>query len=765
MSQTDRERLQFLRAEINRHDRLYYVEARPEIGDADYDALYRELEAIERAHPDWVSPDSPTQRVSGEPLAGFRQVRHDPPMRSLDKTRSRGDLSDFDAFLRRQLPGEAWDYVVEPKVDGVSLSLLYEDGRLARAATRGNGEVGDDVTANIRTIRSIPLSVPGAPPLLEARGEVYMTREGFVALNRREEEAGREPFANPRNAAAGSLKQLDPREAARRPLDVVVYAAGAVRGRAFATHREMIAAFRSWGFKTPPWQRLCPDMARVLEAIDELQALRHTFPFEIDGAVVKVNRRDLYARLGDTAHAPRWARAFKYEPERAETVVNGITVQVGRTGVLTPVAELEPVRLAGSTISRATLHNADEIARKDIRIGDRVWLVKAGDVIPAVESVLTGKRTGAELPFRMPAVCPACGEPVSRAEGEVAVRCTYPACPAQRVARLEHFASRDALDIRAVGGKAAEALVARGLVKDPLDLFSLTPEQWARFRIGDEASGFRKFGKNAETVLAALDAARRLPLDRWLFATGIPSIGVTVSEQVAALHPSFSALADSEIIDGVCRLNELAAEAAAANPRSRSAAGGAAGDAAAGEGPGGRRERFDRICGELAEVGARLVRAGCAKPVPGASRPPQYACAVKPEAARSIRAFFRSPYGRGYLERLLALGIDPRRKESPAGGGGPLEGLTFVLTGALSLPRGDYAARIKAAGGTVQEAVSKKTRYLVAGARTGAAKTNRARELGTEVIDEAGLLALLEGPAAPKPAPPPAPAPRQGELF
>ena len=740
------ERLTFLRSEIRRHDRLYYVEARPEIGDADYDALYRELEALEKAHPEWAAPDSPTQRVGGAPLAAFKQVRHHPPMMSLDKTHSRDDLVDFDTFLRRQLPDEAWDYVVEPKIDGVAFSLLYEQGQLVRAATRGNGEVGDDITANVKTIRAIPLSISGAPDLLEVRGEVYMTRAGFAALNRREQEAGREPFMNPRNAAAGSLKQLDPREVARRPLDAVLYAAGAVKGAAFASHGAMLKQFADWGFKTPPWQRLCVDIHAVLAAIDELQALRHDFPFEIDGAVVKVNRLDLYPKLGATAKSPRWARAFKYEPERAETRIWKITVQVGRTGVLTPVAELEPVVLAGSEIARATLHNADEIARKDIRVGDRVWVVKAGDVIPAIESVLAEKRDGSEQAFEMPAACPECGGPVARLGDEVAQRCTNPACPAQRVGRLEHFASRDALDIRAIGGKVAEALVAQEWVKDPLDLFSLTLARLEELRLGDAASGLRKFGKNAQTALDALDAARSLPLDRWLFATGIPNVGVTVAEQIAAAHARFSELPSSPVLTAVLRLSELYEQAAQVNPRSTLNR--PKDEAERDE----RQARFNRICGEIGVLGDDLVAAGVAAKTPGTALPPQVMSVIKTEAAKAVLAFFASDYGKGYLERLLALGIDPQAKaKTAAGASAPLAGLTFVLTGTLSQPRGDIEARIQAAGGVVQDAVSKHTRYLVAGAEAGATKVNKARSLGTEVLDEAGLLALLAGAAAAEP--------------
>ena len=753
------DRLEFLRAEIRRHDRLYYVEARPEIGDADYDALYRELEALERAHPERLTPDSPTQRVGGAPLSAFKQVRHNPPMMSLDKTHSRSDLIDFDTFLHRQLPDEVWDYVVEPKIDGVAFSLLYEKGILSRAATRGSGEVGDDITANVKTIRSIPLFLANAPDLLEVRGEVYMTRSGFAELNRREEEAGREPFMNPRNAAAGSLKQLDPREVARRPLDAVIYAAGAVKGADFSSHGGMLSQFADWGFKTPPWQRLCVDIHAVLAAIDELESQRHSFPFEIDGAVVKVNRRDLYARFGATAKSPRWARAFKYEPERAETRIWKITVQVGRTGVLTPVAELEPVLLAGSEIARATLHNADEISRKDIRTGDRVWVVKAGDVIPAIESVITEKRDGTEAVFAMPAACPECGGAVARLGDEVAHRCTSPVCPAQRVGRLEHFASRDALDIRAIGGKVAEALVAQGWVKDPLDLFSLALPQLEAFRIGDEATGTtRKFGKNAQTALEALEAAKRLPLNRWLFATGIPNVGVTVAEQIASAHARFSELPSSPILIAVLRLNDLYEQAAAANPRSTLQR--PKDDAEREE----RQARFNRLCGEIGVLGDTLAAAGVAAKTPGTALPPQVMCVIKTEAAKAVLNFFASDYGKGYLERLLALGIDPQAKaKNVPAADAPLAGVTFVLTGTLSLPRGEYAAKIKDAGGIIQEAVSKNTRYLVAGAEAGASKITKARSLGTEVLDESSLLALLAGapaPAAQHPVPkPPAPKP------
>ena len=739
-------RLEFLRNEIRRHDRLYYVEARPEVGDADYDALYRELEALEREHPEWVTPDSPTQRVGGAPLAAFKQVRHAPPMMSLDKTHSKGELAEFDTFIRRQLPDEVWDYVVEPKVDGVAFALVYERGILARAATRGNGEVGDDITANVKTIRSIPLVIPDAPELVEVRGEVYMTRTGFAALNRREEEAGREPFMNPRNATAGSLKQLDPREVATRPLEAVLYAAGAVKGVEFQTHGEMLKRLAAWGFRTPPWQRLCVDMQAVLEAIDELQALRHSFPFEIDGAVVKVNRRSLYAQLGSTAKSPRWARAYKYEPERALTRIHAVTVQVGRTGVLTPVAELDPVLLAGSEIARATLHNADEVARKDIRIGDKVWVVKRGDVIPAVESVATDQRTGEERPFSMPVVCPVCGGEVMRIEGEVAHRCVNPACPAQLVNRLEHFASRNALDIRALGEAVAETLVAQGKLRTPLDLYALTVPQLETLMVGDAETGLRKFGKNAQTVVDALEVARTLPLDRWLFATGIPNVGVTVAENIALAHTDYFALADSPTLQQVVRLDALGKEAVQVNPRSRINQPRTEAERLA------RQEQHLHICGEIGVIGDNLVERGLARKKPGTSLPPDYIVDIKVESAKATLHFFDSDYGRAWVERMRELGINPCATERrTAATDAPLAGMTFVLTGTLSQPRSVFAERIEAAGGTVQDAVSKATRYLVAGSDAGGSKLNKAKTLGTEILDEAQLETLLGAVAAPPP--------------
>lgn len=678
-------RIAELRALIEKANRDYYDLHQPTVGDRDYDLWEAELLRLEKENPEFATDDSPVRNVSGGVSEGFAKVTHEPPMQSLDKTHSKEELSDFDSYVRAQLHStpDTYTYLVEPKIDGVSLSLRYENGILVRAATRGNGRVGDDITANARTIKTIPQVLPDtAPRTLEVRGEAYMTREGFVELNKRQAAAGLEEFANPRNACAGSLKQLDAKVTAERPLDVVIYNAGGVGCDGFASHSEMIAAFREWGFPVAPWSKSCKTMDEVFSAIDELQERRHSFQFEIDGAVIKIDERKFYDILGATAHGPRWARAYKYAPERAETIVESITVQVGRTGILTPVAELKPTELAGSVISRATLHNADQIARQDIRIGDHVWLVKAGDVIPAIDSVIPEKRTGSEQAFTMPTACPVCGGAVVRAEGEVAVRCVNPVCPAQLSRRIEHFASRNALDIRALGETVVDELVGQKLVTDPLDLFSLR----AVDLYAVEISGHR-FGKNALTVMDALEAAKALPLHRWLFAMGIPNVGVTVAKDIAAEHGKLSELANSRVL-------------------------------------------LDVIANDEKKGKERQI------------------LPIKVEAAKAVLGFFASDYGQRFLARLAMFGIDPAsEKKAPMKADGPLVGMGCVLTGTLSRPRGEYAKLIEEAGGIVQSAVTSKTRYLIAGENTGATKTEKARKLGTEVINEQQLLDLLRSKA------------------
>jgi len=518
--QAEKKALQ-LRIEIERHNHLYYIEAKPEISDRDYDRLYDELKELELQFPDLATPESPTMRVGGEPLAGFAQVKHTVPMMSLSNTYSTTELEEFDQRLRKASEGRAFSYCVEPKIDGLAVSLRYENGLLVLGSTRGDGKTGDDITSNIRTIMSIPLRLTGKagriPELLEVRGEVFMTKAGFLRLNEQRIAANSEPFANPRNAAAGSLKLLDSKAVADRPLDAIFYGLGSAKGMDAGTHEEMIQSLRNLGLKTAPRVWHCADITSALSAIEELKELKHTFPFEIDGAVVKVNERHLYDMLGNTAKSPRWAAAYKYEPERAETVLESITVQVGRTGVLTPVAELKQVFLAGSNISRATLHNVSEIERKDIRIGDTVIIEKAGEVIPAVIAVKTEARTGQEKVFKMPTHCPVCKEAVSKAEAEVAWRCENLQCPAQLKRWIQYYAARGAMDIDGLGEAIVEQLVDKGLVKDPSDLYKLT--------LFDLVALDRMGEKSAVNMLEAIEASKKRELWRAVFALGIRHIG------------------------------------------------------------------------------------------------------------------------------------------------------------------------------------------------------------------------------------------------
>jgi len=484
-------RLEQLRDEIRKHDRLYYDEATPIISDHEYDRLYKELIALETQFPDLVTPDSPTQRVGGTPLKAFEQVSHLIPMLSLDNTYSEDELKNFYARIRRLVPNEQIPVVIEPKVDGVAVSLVYENGRLRQAATRGDGNVGDNITQNVRTIRSVPERLRGSTAkLLEVRGEVYMDRKGFQELNEERKKEGLPQFANPRNAAAGSLKQLDPAIVAKRPLGIVLYGTGAIEGVDVDLHSEIFLVLKKLGLPVTERWWVANSVKEILDAIHELDGIRHKFAYQTDGAVVKVNSFAQRERLGFTAKSPRWAIAYKYAAERVETRLKDIVIQVGRTGILTPVAVLEPVFVSGSTVGRATLHNEDEIKRKDIRIGDTVVIEKAGEVIPAVVEVVKSKRPRDVKPFDFAAhvhgKCPVCGGPIQRDPQFVAWRCENLQCPAQTTRRVEFFAARGALDIESVGGIVADKLVERGLVREALDLFELKTEQVAKLNLGTE---------------------------------------------------------------------------------------------------------------------------------------------------------------------------------------------------------------------------------------------------------------------------------------
>ena len=546
MSSTPTQRYSSLLEEVRRHDRLYYVEAQPEISDAAYDRLYRELQELERTHPQLADENSPTRKVGGAPLESFRTVAHAVRMQSLNNTYSEQELEDFLGRVEKGLVGQSAEFAVEPKVDGLAVSVRYEKGRLVQGLTRGDGERGDDITENLKTIRNLPLSVRGLPERIEFRGEVYLPEPAFASMNRAREKKGEPLFANPRNAAAGTLKLLDSREVAKRPLAVVFYGLGEVSGLSLKTQEELHHQILDWGLPGHVWFRLVRGASGVLSAVRELDSARHSFSFATDGAVIKVNRLDQQKILGQTDKAPRWAIAYKYAPEQAETRLHAVTFQVGRTGVITPVAELEPVLLSGSTISRATLHNFEEIARKDIRVGDLVTIEKAGEVIPAVLSVNLKKRPTGSRPIPIPQQCPVCSGPLSKED--VFLRCTSRDCIGQLKRRLQHFAHRGAMDIEGLGEVMAAQLVDAGLLQHLDQIYDLTEEKLSSLeRMGE---------KSAANLLAGIATSKTRPLGRLIFALGIPQVGAVLSETLARRFGSLEKLADASTSD-LTQINDV----------------------------------------------------------------------------------------------------------------------------------------------------------------------------------------------------------------
>ena len=696
-----RQRAEFLRAELERHNRLYYVEARPEISDREFDRLLRELQDLEAAHPDLAAPDSPTQRVGGAPLAGFRSVQHAVPMMSLDNTYSVEEMREFDARIRKALGVESVDYVLEPKVDGVSISLRYERGVLAVAATRGDGKTGDDVTANAKTIRAIPLRIPTDAPVFEARGEAYLPKAAFAQLNAEREKAGEPLFANPRNATAGSLKQLDPKIVAARPLAAVLYATGELAGAAFETQADVLRGLKKLGFPTAKLWWECQGIDEVIARAEELQRREAELEYEMDGAVVKVNRLALWRQLGATAKAPRFAMAYKYSHEQAQTALKAITLQVGRTGVLTPVAELEPVELAGSTIARATLHNEDEIRRKDVRVGDVVIIEKAGEVIPAVVGVVAERRPAGTRPFDLFAhaggQCPACGGPIARDPEAAAWRCENLDCPAQIRGRIEHFVSRKAMNVDGFGEAIVEALTSATkvatatddglfgarteekllppLVRDVADLYALAPADVELRRPNRAADAKKAEMKLATKLCAAIAASKDNELWRLLHGLGIPNVGEGLARSLAQELGSLDAL--------------MAADAAA--------------------------------LAKVRDVGAVV--------------------------AQSVTEFFANPHNRAVVEKLRRAGVRFDRVEPVAAGASPdgyFFGKRVVLTGTLeAFTREQAQAELRRRGATVAETVGKTTQVVVAGADAGS-KLEKARKLGVPVLDEAEFRRRLD---------------------
>ncbi len=529
--------------EIQRHNRLYYQEDRPELTDTEYDTLFRELQELEECFPDLAPPDSPTGRVGGAPLDRFIPVRHRRPMLSLENALDESDLHEFDERIRRFLgmtSGEI-DYVCEPKMDGLAVELVYEEGILSTGATRGDGITGEEVTRNLKTVRNIPLRLnrPTPPPLLELRGEIYLPLAPFQKLNQEREENGEPPFANPRNAAAGAIRQLDSRITARRPLSLFCYAPGEVEGHTFTSQTDFLATIAAWGLPVNPLAQKVVGTAGVIDYFREMAAGRDALPYEIDGVVIKVDSYALQQELGEKTRSPRWAIAWKFPPRQAITRVESIVPSVGRTGVVTPVANLKPVEVSGVTVSRATLHNWEELEKKDIRVGDTVVVERAGDVIPAVVRVLTEHRTGAELPVHPPLCCPACGSAIARITDEVALRCLNLACPAQIREAIIHFASRTAMDIDGMGDRYVDQLLSLDLVRTVADLYTLTRDDFMQFqRMGE---------KLAENLLTAIQGSKQRELGRFIYALGIRHVGAQTAKLLAAAFGTIENLAAATV--------------------------------------------------------------------------------------------------------------------------------------------------------------------------------------------------------------------------
>jgi DNA ligase (NAD+) len=679
-----------LREEIRHHEDLYYVQDNPTISDVEYDALLEKLNKLEQKHPEFITTDSPTQRVGGRPAEGFAEVVHRRPMLSLDNSYNIDELRAFDQRCQRLAEGRPLEYVAELKIDGLSLSLHYENQVLVRGVTRGDGRIGEDVTQNARTIRSIPLRLraSGASKTsdlkseisdpkekseisdlrsqisdLEVRGEAFIPRKVFERTNAEREEQGESRFANPRNAAAGTIRQLDSRIVATRKLDMFAYDLLAGERKPFSTHWEALNWMEQAGFRVNPNRKLCGSIEEVIEFATQMEARRDNLDYEIDGLVVKVNSTSLQDEFGTTNKAPRWAIAYKYAARQATTQVLSIVVQVGRTGALTPVANLEPVSLAGTTVSRATLHNPDEVKRLGIRIGDWVLIEKGGDVIPKVLKVVEDRRTGDETPFRMPKKCPVCGGEISKPEGEVVSRCIAADCPAQLEGRLLHFASRRAMRIEGLGKSLVHQFVESGRVRDAGDLYSLT--------LDDVTSLERMAAKSASNLLAQIEASKQRDLSNLIYALGLRHVGDRTATTLAKHFGSLEALSKATV------------------------------------------EELD----DVPEIGLTV--------------------------AQSVRDWFDDQGNLQLCERLSAAGVQTQMEQAARSEDERFAGKLFVLTGTLeAFSRDEARAAIEARGGRVTSSVSKKTDFLIAGDEAGS-KLDKATELGVKVIDEAAFKELL----------------------
>ncbi len=766
------QRINELREQLNYYNRRYYVDAVSEITDYEYDYMLKELEALEKAFPEFYDANSPSQRVGGDILEHFVSKKHSVPMLSLANTYNEEELRDFDQRVKRFLASageKAGDvcYVVEPKIDGVSISLRYENGELLYALTRGNGVQGDDVTTNVRTIKSIPLKLDSVPDVFEVRGEIFMPKAGFNKLNEKRAAEGKDMFANPRNATAGTLKQLDSSEVAARPLDAILYAPGEI-SEPPPSQQEFLKQVTDAGFKVSELNRICSGIDEVLAAVEDLEELRYKLPFEIDGAVIKVDDYRLQEVLGFTAKAPRWAISYKYEAEKAITRVNGITIQVGRTGALTPVAELEPVFLSGSTVSRATLHNFDELERKDVRVGDWVEIEKAGEIIPAVIRVIQEKRPDGTVPFARPETCPVCGDPVENVVGEAAMRCVNFQCPAMVKTSIIHFASKDAMDIDTLGPAVVELLVDEKFVANPADLYEFSMQHRIHLQ------KFEGFGEKSVTkLLESIEKSKERPADRVLFALGVRHVG---SKMASTLLKELGSIDVMIKASSAHLLDELKTKLVPLLPTELSM----------------RLKSCHyldetlNVCSDLlrlkknrspfmaaykgsaADDSVEAVRAALAELAPDAVLHHRKIAGVETAVTGSLIRFFGNEDNQNLVDRLKSAGLN-FSVEIAEVTESVFTGKTCVLTGTMHvMGRREAATMLEQLGAKVSSSVSKKTDYVIAGENAGS-KLEKANKLGVAVLTEQEFVEISSG-ATPDEASSPAEldkesSPEQLELF
>ena len=749
----DASKIQQLTHELNRHSELYYQDAKPEISDAEFDTLLDQLKKLEAANPHLIAPDSPTQRVGGAPLDGFEQRQHLVPMLSIEDvhelkdeeleevqqtqpnaTRSHNLTHWFERF-HRSLGHNEVPLSVEPKIDGVAVSIVYTNQILDYAVTRGDGATGDDITQNIKTIKTIPLRLPdSAPDLFEVRGEVFMPNAAFAKLNEQRIENGEPAFVNPRNATAGTLKQLDSKLVATRPLDCIFHSYGQVDNPPYSTLSEFQTTLKEYGLPTTHWFKTPSSMDDLMNCILQLDEDRHQFAYATDGAVIKVNELAIHSQLGATSKFPKWACAYKFRPEQMETILRDITIQVGRTGVLTPVAELDPVFVSGTTVSRATLHNEDEIQRKDIRLGDTVIIEKAGEIIPSIVKVITEKRTSNSKPFDffeyVNGKCPSCDSPIVKEDGFAAWKCNDFTCPAQAVTKITHFASRKALDIDGLGESVALKLVEYKLIQTPLDIFKLDHETLSDLQLdpaqksdGSESKHRRLGEKRAQTILDSLEQSKtEQPLAKWIYSLGIPQVGESASKELSRLHQSINEITNSSILPKITSIAKLEQEQREISPRNRS-------------NPPKTSTEKDTRQNQYNEIKEQITQ------VKNSLNQYEINSELGPTAAQKAIDFFKSSAGLSTLSSLAELGINPASNNyAPIPSeqetvDSSITGKAFVITGTLSQPRPAFKKIIEELGGKVSGSISKNTDYLLCGEK-GGSKRDKAEKLNVPILDE-----------------------------